>query len=146
MQLSEHFTLEEFCATQHRGFDNTPSAEVLERLRFTAAGMELVRKMLGQPIHVNSGYRSPEVNAAVGGRPNSQHCRGEAADFICPAYGDPRKVALFLKPLVVDLGVDQLILEFYTLAGGGWTHVSFAGAPRYIILTIDRTGVRGGIT
>lgn len=137
MKLTDHFTLEELTFTQHREFDNEPPAEILPALTRTAQGLERIRTLLGQPIHVNSGYRSPQVNAAVGSKPSSQHCKGEAADFICPAYGSPEKVARLLKPLMVDLSIDQLILEF-----GSWVHVSFTEQPRRMALVIDRNGTR----
>jgi hypothetical protein len=71
MQLSEHFTLDEFIASdtaRSRGISNHPSPEMLERLKRTAARMELVRRTVGnKAILVTSGYRGPELNAAVGG-------------------------------------------------------------------------------
>lgn len=140
MMLTDHFSLAELTATQHREFDNDPPPEVLPVLTRTAQGLERIRALLGKPIHVNSGYRSPEVNAAVGSKPTSQHCKGEAADIICPAFGTPKEVAAFLSGRMTNLGIDQLILEF-----NAWVHVSFTEAPRHALLTIDRNGTRTGI-
>ena len=106
----------------------------------TAQGLERIRALLGHPIHVNSGYRSPEVNAAVGSKPTSQHMKGEAADIICPGYGTPLVVAERLVGQINNLGIDQIILEF-----GAWVHVSFTERPRHAVLTIDRNGTRFGI-
>ncbi len=78
--------------------------------------MERVRTLLGdQPIVVHSGYRSLEVNNAVGGVGTSAHCRGLACDFVCPAFGTPVEVARAI--LKSDLQYDQLILEYR------WVHV-----------------------
>ena len=77
MQLSEHFTLEEFTASQtatRRGLNNTPSPQMIEKLKQTAQKMEQVRDLLGKPISINSAYRSPSVIRAMGGAGSSQHC------------------------------------------------------------------------
>ena len=139
-QLTDHFSVEELSFTQHREFDNTPPPEIMPALTRTAQGLERIRALLGKPIHVNSGYRSPEVNAAVGSKPTSQHMKGEAADIICPAYGTPLVVAERLRDQIIALGIDQLILEF-----SAWCHVSFTDKPRHSILTIDRAGTRQGL-
>ena len=121
MQLTQNFTLEEMCASQvaaRRGLDNTPAANELANLKRVAAVMEIVRAILGQPIHVDSGYRSPLVNASVGGVSTSAHCRGLACDFVCPAFGTPTEVALAI--LKSDIDYDQLILEY------GWVHLGLA--------------------
>jgi putative chitinase len=117
-QLSTHFSLEELTITQVRGVDNTPNTEIVSNLNHTAWQMEIVRHILGDiPIHVNSGYRSAAVNAAVGGSEHSAHCLGYAVDFICPEFGEPLQVAK--KILASGLKFDQLITE------GTWVHISF---------------------
>ena len=139
MNLSPHFTMAEFVVSDtaaRRGIDNDPPAELLHALKRTAQGMEAVRVRLGgAPIIVTSGYRSPALNAAVGGQPSSQHTRGEAADFIAPRFGSPTEVAAALRDSGVDY--DQLILEF-----GRWVHISFSQAPRHQALVIDARGTR----
>lgn len=121
-QLSPHFTLEELTATQHRGIDNTPTLDVLANLRNLAIDvLEPVRDMLG-PLHVNSGYRSPELNRAVGGQPTSQHCQGLACDFVPLAGGLRGAVGALLESAIE---YDQLIYEF-----GSWLHISRAPAGR----------------
>lgn len=142
MNLTDHFTLEEmtFSATAARkGIDNTPTPEIIEALRNTAQGLERIRGLVGRPVHVNSGYRSPKVNAAVGGQPDGQHTKGEAADITCKGIA-PRELALQIAEDRVNLGVDQVILEY-----GQWVHVSFTEKPRHAMLTIDRDGTRTGI-
>jgi hypothetical protein len=119
MTISEHFTLEELFfseAAARLGLDNTPGASVVANLGLVAAVMERIRTLLGdRPIVVHSGYRSREVNKAVGGVVTSAHCRGLACDFVCPAFGPPAEVALTI--LRSDIEYDQLILEY------GWVHV-----------------------
>jgi zinc D-Ala-D-Ala carboxypeptidase len=119
VKISEHFTSEELTfseAAARLGLDNTPSSIVITNLGLVAAVMERIRTLLGdRPIVVHSGYRSPQVNKAVGGVVTSAHCHGLACDMICPAFGTPVDVALAI--LKSDIEYDQLILEY------GWVHV-----------------------
>lgn len=143
MYLSSHFTLDEFIISQtacRRGIDNTPSKEIVDKLRRTAQGLEAVRIRLGgAPISVSSGYRCPVLNEMVGGAKDSQHMLGEAADIICPRFGTPVAVAFALRDSGIEY--DQLILE-YADKGSGWVHVSFADHPRHEALRIDASGTR----
>lgn len=137
MKLTEHFTLDELTRSDtavRKGLDNTPPPEVAQRLLLTAVGLELVRELLGAPILITSGYRSPKVNSAIGGSPNSQHCKGEAVDFIAPGFGTPKTICLAI--LDSDIAFDQLIEE------GGWVHISFSDHPRRSILTAHFKGGR----
>lgn len=135
--MTPHFSLKEFVYSEtalDRGIDNMPSAEIKKQLHFTAAGMERLRAYIGFPIKITSGYRSLELNKAVGGSEGSQHIKGEACDFRCSAFGTPRQVALYLEPKVKILGIDQLILEH------SWIHVSFTLNPRYEVLSLLGNG------
>ena len=130
MKLSPHFSLDEFTASQtatRRGIDNTPPPAVIETLKRTALGMEGIRAVLGAPIIISSGYRSPALNRSIGGAPKSQHVTGHAVDFICPGFGSPLEVCR----TIVKSGIayDQLIYE------GTWVHVSFSDKPRKEALT-----------
>ena len=129
--LSEHFTLEEltFSATAPRKqIDNTPPAEVLENMKRLAAGLEEVRAALGnKPMRINSGYRSPKLNRAVGGARLSAHMAGYAADFVCPDFGSPLKIVKALAATGIQF--DKLIQE------GTWVHISFAPEARRQLLT-----------
>jgi zinc D-Ala-D-Ala carboxypeptidase len=143
-QLTTHFTLEEFTDSQtaaRRGLSNTPPAHELENLERTAKVMEKVRTLLGdKPILISSGYRSPQVNAAVGGSKSSAHMSGLACDFSCPGFGTPRMICHRLNLHMKELGVDQLIHEYST-----WVHLGLStGAPRHQALTIDNRGTRNG--
>jgi len=136
MNLSEHFTLEEavFSSTaRRRGLDNTPGEHTIEIMKSTATELEKVRRILGnQPLHIDSWYRSPEVNQAVGSKLTSQHILGQAVDFVAPSYGDPLAVCKKLIEEIDLIQFDQLILEHT------WVHISFAipnTAPRHQVLS-----------
>ena len=139
MNLSEHFTLEELTHTDHREFYNTPNADQINNLQRVAELLEQVKKVLGgKPVMVNSGFRSLQVNAAVGSKPTSQHCLGCAADIRVPGM-TPDEVVQAIK--ASDIPYDQLIREF-----DSWTHISVpshAGDnPRRQALIIDKQGTR----
>ena len=128
--LSSHFSLEELTHSEiatRKGLDNTPTPEVLANLMDLAATLERVRDLLDAPINVSSGYRSPKVNAAVGGSKTSAHCQGFAADFIAPQFGDPRAVCEKIRDSGLDF--DQCIYE------GKWTHLSIDPKMRGQVLT-----------
>lgn len=132
MRLSSYYTLARLAHSDTaiaRGLDNTPPAEVLASLRRVARGLDRVRRLLGHPLDISSGYRAPAVNVAVGGAPASQHTRGEAVDFCCPGYGTPADVARAIRDSGLEF--DQCILEF-----GRWVHLSFSAAPRRRTLSI----------
>lgn len=139
MNLSPHFTLAEFVISEtaaRSGIDNDPPMELLPALKRTAQGLEAVRVRLGgAPITITSGYRCKALNTAIGGAADSQHMRGEAADFICPRFGSPLEVATALRDSGIEY--DQLLLEF-----GRWVHISFSAAPRHQALVIDKAGTR----
>lgn len=126
MQLSKNFTLQEFTKSQtaeRRGIDNTPSQEHLENAEALFADVvQPVREFFG-PTVINSGYRSSELNEAIGGSSTSQHCKGEAVDIEVPGVPNA-EVALWIRD---NLQFDQLILEFYTpgIPDSGWVHVSY---------------------
>ena len=142
MRLSENFTLEELTASEtaaRKGIDNTPSEEVIDNLKRLAAALQEVRALLNhRAILVSSGYRSPELNQAVGGSATSDHCKGLAADFICPSYGTPNDIVRAIA--ASDLPFKQVIREF-----DKWVHLSIpeeGQEPRKQALIIDREGTR----
>ena len=136
MNLSAHFSLGELTVSQEasrRGIDNIPSLEIVDNLRWLASLLEEIRDLLGTPIIISSGYRSPKLNSTIGGSKNSQHVQGLAADFISPNFGDPYEVASAISSSA--LKYDQLILEY-----GSWVHISISDTPRRQDLTIYRPG------
>lgn len=143
MKLSEHFSQEEFEASDTAirfGLENRMSATELDNAtRLCLLILEQVRREFGA-VHINSGYRSPEVNEKVGSKPTSQHTKGLAAD-ITIQHSIPLVVCQWIASS--SLPFDQVIHEY-----GRWCHVSipWAGAtPRKMTLTIDKTGTRTGL-
>jgi zinc D-Ala-D-Ala carboxypeptidase len=111
MQLSPHFSLEEFTHSSTAiaiGDPNQPTQEHLVNLKKLAAHMEDVRALFGKLIEITSAYRNPKVNAAVGGVPTSAHALGHAADFHVHGVHD-----LEAAKKIRDSGLkfDQLIYE-----------------------------------
>jgi zinc D-Ala-D-Ala carboxypeptidase len=128
MNLSANFTLKELTrsdAATRLGLDNQPNDEALENLKLLCEKvLQPVRDHFGKSVTVNSGYRSPESNAAVGGSRTSDHCKGQACDLEIDGIPNPE-----LAQWIMDnLEYTQLILEFYTPGGdpnAGWVHVSY---------------------
>lgn len=133
--IGRYFTWSEAIATSHRGIDNTPDDETASNIMQTALKMDRVRDYLGQPIHVNSWYRSPALNKAVGGAKTSAHMLGYAVDFICPRAGDVEHVVQVLERSGIEF--DQLIQENAQSASGGWVHISFDPMMRKQVLLFD---------
>ena len=127
MKLTENFSLHEMVKSEtaaRRGLDNTPNDAVIANLKVLAENvLQPIRSHYGKGVKVNSGYRSPDVNAAVGGSRTSDHTRGQAADIEIP--GVPNYD--LAKHIVDNYKFTQVILEFYTpgIPDSGWVHVSY---------------------
>lgn len=133
MMLSDYFSLDELTISQEaerKGIDNTPGPELLLRLQQTAKKMDAVRRLLGRPVIVSSGYRCPELNKLIGSDEKSDHPKALAVDFICPGFGTVKQV--FEKIHLSGVEFDQLILE-----RGRWVHVGFGPRMRRQCLTFD---------
>lgn len=139
-RITPSFYLSEFFVSDKAarlGLDNTPKAMHMANLRnLLAPGMQRTRELLGAPIIISSGYRSPAVNDAVGGSNKSQHCLGLAADFTAPSFGNPMAICRKVLDHRAEINFDQLILEF-----GRWVHISFSPTPRGMVLTAKHTPV-----
>jgi hypothetical protein len=137
MRLTTHFALSELCHTA-TGLHNEPGPAEVAALQLLAEHvLEPLRVALGLAVHVDSGFRSAEVNAAVGGEPHSQHLRGEAADIWVSGIS-----AEELARRIVALGLpfDQIIVENPAPAVK-WVHVSYRANPRGQMLRRLRPGV-----
>ena len=138
MNLSEHFTLEELTASDYaarHGIDNAPSPDVLANLEILAQGLERIREIIRQPITVTSGYRSPKVNAGIGGSRTSDHVKGLAADIKVAGIA-PTVLAKIIEDVDTEIRYKQLIQEF-----GQWVHISFPDvdeSPKLEVLTAKR--------
>jgi hypothetical protein len=127
MNLSANFNLKELTKSDtatRLGLDNTPGEAEIENLRLLCEKvLQPVRDHFGKSVTVNSGYRSPESNAAVNGSKTSDHCKGQAADIEIPGVAN----ADLAQWIMDNCDYTQLILEFYTqgIPDSGWVHVSF---------------------
>lgn len=134
MYLSEHFTLAEMTVSEsaaRQGIDNTPSADTLVNLRRLCTFLEQVRSLFDSPVLISSGYRSIELNRAIGGSTSSAHTHGLAADINVPNV-TPGELAQRLadSPLMFD----QLILEY-----DQWVHLGLSTtAERRQLLTVRK--------
>lgn len=140
-QLSDHFSLEELIysdlAVRH-GIDNNPNGDIVVNLTRLAKLLERVRLLLNKPIHINSAYRSPEVNNLLGSKPTSQHCLGCAADIKVGNMTPDQVVKAIVHS---DIPYDQIIREF-----DSWVHISIPNnetiKPRKQALIIDKSGTK----
>lgn len=122
--MARYFTLGEMCKSDTalaNNIENTPTDQTtIGRINaLMEECLDKVREMWGKPIGVNSGYRSPELNRAVGGAKNSQHIKGEAADITTGSKENNRK--LFDLIVASDIPFDQLIDE----SDYRWLHISY---------------------
>lgn len=119
----KYFTIEELTRSTvaaARGIPNVPGENEREALEvLVLALLDPLREIWGKPIYVNSGYRSPALNKAVGGVANSQHMKGQAADITTGNTASNRKLFALIRDGGFDF--DQLIDE----ADGTWIHVSY---------------------
>lgn len=133
IRLGEFFTLDEFVKTS-TGLDNVPPPEVVERLRKLVQNiLDPLRRAVGKPIRITSGYRSPLVNANIeGSSKTSQHMKGEAADLQIAGMSNQQIVDIIRQ---LRLPYDQLIDE--QRGSALWIHVSYntTGTPRYQWMT-----------
>ena len=136
----KYFSIKELCQSkvaEKYGIDNTPSEEAKENLQnLIDEVLDPCREKYGKPITVNSGYRSKQLNAKIGGVDTSDHLTGEAADITGGSVAENRKI---FRILVENGKFDQLIWE----KGGQWVHVSWRGNDsRHIMLEFKNGSYR----
>lgn len=150
IKITEHISLNELLKSQtamRRRIDNTPDDRILQNLMDAAINLwQPVRDILGVPMIVSSGYRSPTLNRAVGGSVTSAHSHGLAIDFSAPKFGNTRTIAKKLATELKARGIkfDQLILEFPDGASS-WIHLGYKspnGKQRGQLLTAVKRGGR----
>lgn len=119
MKNGQYITVNEMLRSQTAeklNIKNVPNDPiVIENLEHTIEQLDELRRLYGHPIFVTSGYRCPALNKAVGGKPNSQHVKGQAADL----KWDPE----LLQFIINNYNYDQLIEE--TSKRTKWIHISF---------------------
>ena len=126
--LSEHFVLGEFTRSKYPEVYNIPSHEAIANLKRLCVWLEVLREKVGQPIIINSGYRSPQLNRKVGGAANSNHLTGCAVDIRTSGY----EQAIVFAAILIDYAkesqqeFDELLIE-KNRYGAVWVH--FAVRP-----------------
>jgi hypothetical protein len=128
MKLSKNLSLAEVTKSttaKRLNIDNTPDEWVTENLRQVAINVfQPLRDAFGCPIYVSSGYRSADLNSAIGGSRRSQHVEGRALDLDADVYGNCTNSQIF-NYIRENLEFDQLIWEFGDQDNPDWVHVSF---------------------
>lgn len=123
MQISKNFNVEEFERSEtaiKKGIDNRiPDDALLNIVALVENVLQPLRDVIG-PIHINSGYRCPELNKAIGGVPTSQHQKGEAADIRSDKFSAREICDAVINS---DIPFDQLIFE--RKGSTEWVHVSY---------------------
>jgi len=128
MNLSKNLTLAEMLRSEsakRAGIKNTPTDDHINNLEHLAEKVfQPIRDHFGIPIHISSGYRSKELNKAIGGSQTSQHSKGHAIDI--DMDNTPITNAQIFHWIKSNLEFDQLIWEFGTTKNPDWVHVSYA--------------------
>ena len=126
-KISKHVSYKEgvYSITAKRlGLNNDPNSFHLNNMRVIAEKVfEPLRMHVGGPIKINSFYRGPELNKAIGGSSKSQHCKGQAID-IDDTYGNMSNADMY-KFIKENLDYDQMIWEFGDNNNPDWVHVSY---------------------
>tara|TARA_Y100001972_G_C7617117_1_gene309477 strand:+ start:778 stop:1239 length:462 start_codon:yes stop_codon:yes gene_type:complete len=127
MKISDNITYAEAIhsnTAKRKGIDNTPNPTQVENMKITAEKIfQPLREWVGGPIKINSFFRSPELNEAIGGSKTSQHCKGQALD-IDDVYGYKTNAEMY-SWVKENLNFDQMIWEFGTDMNPNWVHISY---------------------
>lgn len=127
MNLSDNLSLAEAISSAtalRKGIANKPTQQHLLNLKEVALHIfQPCREHFGKPLRVTSGYRSEELNKAIGGSSKSQHSKGEALDMQSTKGYTNKELFMFIKD---HLNFDQLIGEFPDNVGEyAWVHCSY---------------------
>jgi len=130
--ISKHVSYKEgmYSITATRlGIDNTPADDQLNFMELIAEEVfEPLRAWVGGPIKINSFFRSPELNKAIGGSATSQHCKGQAID-IDDTFGKATNAEMFYW-IKEHMDFDQMIWEFGDDDNPDWVHISYVSADK----------------
>ena len=111
------------------GIENKPNKEQLANMRLLAEEVfEPLRAYVGGPIKINSFFRSPELNKAIGGSGKSQHCHGQAID-LDDTFGRCTNAEMY-EFIKEHLDFDQMIWEFGDKDNPDWVHVSYVSEEK----------------
>ncbi len=129
MKVSKYVSLKEVVKSNtalRKNIDNTPTQEQLDRITLLAEMVfDPLREWVGDPVKINSGFRSEKLNKAIGGSKTSQHCANNGAAFdIDDTFGHATNAEMFhyIKDM---LSFDQMIWEFGDDENPDWVHVSY---------------------
>ena len=112
-----------------KGIDNEPNEEQLANMKLVAEKVfEPLRIFINGPIKVNSFFRSPDLNKAIGGSTKSQHCNGQAID-IDDTYGKATNADMYWW-IKENLDFDQMIWEFGNNDNPDWVHISYVSPDK----------------
>lgn len=150
MKLSEHLDLSEITRSdtaKRKGISNQPTPEHLENFKKLAENIfEPIRNHFKEPIFISSGYRSKELNTAVGGSLTSQHCSGEAIDIDMDGRSNTVTNKAVFNYIKDNLNFDQLIWEFGTDSNPDWVHVSYESTGKQRKQVLKAVRVNGNTT
>ena len=125
--ISKHISYKEGVYSRtatRRDIKNKPSDEQMDSMCLVAEEVfEPLRMWVGGPIKINSFFRSPELNKAIGGSGKSQHCQGQAID-LDDTYGRATNAEMY-EFIKKHLNYDQMIWEFGDDDNPDWGHVSY---------------------
>lgn len=120
MKNHKYFTLAELCnstVAAQRGIDNTPTDPViLANIDYIMDQLDTIREGYGKPIIINSGYRCPALNKAVGGVADSYHQRGLAVDI---RWDDK------LIPYIMENAKFDKMIREHSSSGVRWIHIQW---------------------
>ena len=130
--ISNHISYKEatYSRTATRlDIENKPNEKQMQSMCLIADEVfEPLRMYVGGPIKINSFFRAPKLNKAIGGSTKSQHCHGQAID-LDDTYGRATNAEMynFIKE---HLDFDQMIWEFGDDDNPDWVHISYVSADK----------------